>query len=103
MNVELYGLMICLHILAICFYISITNIISKHHITYKKLFFEYTLVWIVGIIIFVVYTGLTFQHDFVIIDWIGSTIDVVLLSFSFIVIDYVIYFIGKKKLEKVFK
>jgi len=103
MNVELYGSIICLHLLAICFYISITNIISKHRITYKKLFIEHTLVWIVGVTIFVIYTGLTFQHDFVIIDWIGSTIDVILLSLGFIVIDFVIYFIGKKKYRKVFK
>lgn len=103
MSVELYGLIICLHLLAICFYIFITNVISKRHITYKKLFFEYTLVWIVGIIIFTLYIGLTFQHDIIIIDWIGSTIDVVLLSLSFIVIDCVIFFIGKKKLGKVFK
>jgi len=103
MNVELYGSMTCIHLLVICFYISITNIISKHRITYKKLFIEHTLVWIAGVTIFVVYIGLTFQHDFVIIDWIGSTVDVVLLSISFIVIDYVVYFIGKKKFRKVFK
>ena len=103
MNVELYGSITCIHLLVICFYISITNIISKHRITYKKLFIEHTLVWIVGVSIFVIYTGLTFQHDFVIIDWIESTVDVVLLSISFIVIDCVVYFIGKKKLGKIFK
>ena len=80
-----------------------TSIISKRHITYKKLFIEHTLVWIVGIIIFTLYVGLTFQHDIVIIDWIGSTIDIMLLSISFIVVDFIIYFFGKKKLENVFK
>jgi len=103
MYVELYGSMILLHLLAICFYISVKGVISKHHITYKKLFFEYTLTWIVGVIIFVIYIGLTFQHDFFVIDWTSSIIDVVILSVNFIVIDMIIYFIGKKKYNKVFK
>ena len=101
MNVELYGPIVCLHLLALCFYICIINIIVKHHITYKKLFFEYTLVWIGGIITFVVYMGLTFKHDFVVIDWISSILDVIVLSISFIVIDCIVYVVGKKKLGKV--
>ena len=103
MYLELYESMICLHLLAIFFYILVNGGIAKRHITYKRLFFEYTLVWIVGVIIFVIYIGLTFQHDYVIIDWTSSIIDVVMLSISFIVIDLVVYFIGKKKYSKVFK
>jgi len=95
-NIEIYGSIICLHLLAICFYIFVKCVISKRHITYKKLFFEYTLVWIVGVIIFVIYIGLTFQHDYVIIDWTSSIIDVVILSISFIAIDLVVYFIIHK-------
>ena len=101
MYVELYGSMILLHLLAICFYILVKGVISKRDITYKKLFFEYTLVWIVGVIIFVIYIGLTFQHDFVVIDWTSSIIDIVILSVNFIVIDLIIYLIGKKKYRKV--
>lgn len=103
MYLELYGTMIFLHLLAIFFYISVNGGIAKRHITYKRLFFEYTLTWIVGVIIFVIYVGLTFQHDFVIIDWNSSIIDIVILSANFIVIDLIIYLIGKKKLGKVFK
>ena len=95
-NIEIYGSMTCIHLLAIFLYIFINGTISKHHITYKKLFFEYTLVWIVGVIIFVIYIGLTFQHDYVIIDWTSSIIDVVILSISFIAIDLVVYFIIHK-------
>lgn len=102
-NTDIFILLIFLHILGMGVYIFINGIMSKRTITYKKLFFEHVLVWIAGIIIFTVYIGLTFQHDFIIIDWNGSIIDIILLSICFIVIDYFVYFIGKKKYGKVFK
>ena len=82
---------------------AINQFILKHDITLKKMLIEFTFIWIGGVIAFVVYTGLTFKHDFFIIDWYISIIDVVLLSIIFIVVDYIIYFVGKKKLGKVFK